>query len=94
MNKAELCAYVAEQGGLTRKEAERLVTLTLNGVIDALTEGERVQLVGFGTFEVRERAARTGRDMKTGEPVQVAPSKAVVFRPGKLLKDAVKGVQE
>ncbi len=90
MNKTELCARLALETGLTKKEAEETVNKLLLIVTDALSEGERVQLVGFGSFEVKQRAARVGRDMKTGQPIQVPPTKAVQFKPAKNLKDLVK----
>ncbi|MCD8189001.1 MAG: HU family DNA-binding protein [Clostridiales bacterium] len=90
MNKTELCARLALQTGQTKKEAEETVNQLLLIVTDALAEGERVQLVGFGSFEVKQRAARVGRDMKTGDPIQVPPTRAVQFKPAKNLKDLVK----
>ncbi len=90
MTKAELCARVAEQSGLTKKDTLEILNLTLDTITDALARGERVQLVGFGSFEVRERAPRTGRDFTTGTPTQVPASRAVQFRSSKTLKDAVK----
>lgn len=90
MTKAELCARVAEQSGLTKKDTLEILNLTLDTITDALARGERVQLVGFGSFEVRERAPRTGRDFTTGAPTQVPASRAVQFRSSKTLKDAVK----
>ncbi len=90
MTKAELCARVAEQSGLTKKDTLEILNLTLDTITDALARGERVQLVGFGSFEVRERAPRTGRDFITGAPAEVPASRAVQFRSSKALKDAVK----
>ncbi len=90
MTKAELCARVAEQSGLTKKDTLEILNLMLDTITDTLAAGERVQLVGFGSFEVKERAARTGRDFSTGEPTVVPPTKAVQFKPGRNLKDAVK----
>ena len=90
MNKAELVAAVAEKTGFTKKDAEAGINAILNAVEDALVKDEKVQLIGFGTFEVRERAAREGRNpRKPGEVVQIAASKAPVFKAGKALKDAV-----
>ncbi len=90
MNKAELIAAVAERTGFTKKDAEVAVLATIKSVQDALVEGEKVQVIGFGTFEVRERKARTGRNpRKPGETIQIAASKAPVFKAGKALKDAV-----
>ena len=90
MTKAELCARIAEQAGLTKKDTLEILNLTLDAITDTLASGERVQLVGFGSFEVKERSQRIGRDFRTGEPTVVAPTKAVQFKPGRNLKDAVK----
>ncbi|MCD8334336.1 MAG: HU family DNA-binding protein [Clostridiales bacterium] len=90
MNKTELCARLAVGTGMTKKEAEETVNQLLLILTDTLAEGERVQLVGFGSFEVKQRAARVGRDMKTGEPIQVPPTRTVQFKPSKNLKDLVK----
>jgi DNA-binding protein HU-beta len=90
MTKAELCARVAEQSGLTKKDTLEILNLTLDTITEALVQGERVQLVGFGCFEVKERSARMGRDFATGEPTQVPASKAVQFKCARNLKDAVK----
>lgn len=90
MTKAELCARVAEQSDLTKKETEQLLNLMLDTITDSLAAGERVQLVGFGSFEVKERAARTARDLRTGEPMPVPPTRAVQFKASKNLKDIVK----
>ncbi len=89
MNKTELVAATAEKAGLSKKDAEKAV----NGVIDAITEamvkGDKVQLVGFGAFEVKERAARVGRNPRTGKEINIAASKIPQFKAGKALKDAV-----
>lgn len=90
MTKSELCARVAEQTDLSKKETEQVLNLMLNTIADALASGERVQLVGFGSFEVKNRAARMARDLRTGEPVPVPPTRAVQFKPGKNLKELVK----
>lgn len=90
MTKAELIARVAEQSGMTKKETAEILNLTLNTIVDTLSTGERVQLVGFGSFEVKQRAARMGRDMANGGgPIQLPPTKAVQFRAGKNLKELV-----
>ena len=90
MNKAELIAAVAEKTGFTKKNAEDAVNATMDVIQDALVAGEKVQLIGFGTFEVRQRKARTGRNpRKPGEVIKIAASKAPVFKAGKALKDAV-----
>lgn len=89
MNKAELIGSVAEKAGMSKKDAEKAVNAVFASVSDALAKGEKVQLVGFGTFEVRERAARTGRNPQTGEEIQIAASRVPAFRAGKVLKDSV-----
>lgn len=91
MNKSELIAEVAEKTGLTKKDAEAAVKAVTNTITDAMIQGDKVQLVGFGTFEVRERAARFGRDPRTGESMEIAASKAPAFKAGQGLKDAVNG---
>ncbi len=89
MNKTELVANVAEKAGLTKKDAEKALAAVLESVQQALIEGDRVQLIGFGTFEVKERAARMGRNPQTGKDMEIPASKAPVFKAGKALKDAV-----
>lgn len=90
MNKAELIAAVAEKTGFTKKEAENAVNAFVSAVEGALIAGEKVQLIGFGTFETRERKARQGRNpRKPGETISIPASKAPVFKAGKALKDAV-----
>ena len=89
MNKTQLIEAVAAKTELTKKEAEAAVNATIAAVIDALKAGDKVQLVGFGTFEVKERAARTGRNPQTGATIEIAASKAPAFSAGKALKDAV-----
>lgn len=89
MNKAELITKIAESGKMTRKEAEVALNAFKEAVMGALENGEKVQLVGFGTFEVRERAAREGRNPRTKEAIQIGASKVPVFKPGKDFKDLV-----
>lgn len=89
MNKAELIEQVAEKTGKTKKEASRAVDSVFQTIAEALQEGEKVTLIGFGNFEVRERAARKGRNPQTGEEIQIEASKVPAFKPGKQLKDAV-----
>ncbi|MFV0635462.1 HU family DNA-binding protein [uncultured Mitsuokella sp.] len=89
MNKTELVASVAEKAGLTKKDAEKAVNALFESVQQALVEGDKVQMIGFGTFEVKERAARTGRNPRTSETIQIPASKNPVFKAGKALKDAV-----
>ena len=90
MNKAELVAAVAEKTGFTKKDAELAVNAFVSSVESALVKEEKVQLIGFGTFEVRQRKARQGRNpRKPGEVIKIDASKAPVFKAGKALKDAV-----
>ncbi len=90
-NKADLIDGVAAKSGLTKKDATAAVEGLFEVVTDYLAEGERVQVIGFGTFEVRDRAARKGRNPQTGEEIQIAATKVPAFKAGKGLKDAVKG---
>lgn len=90
MNKSELVVAVAEKTGLGKKDAEKAVAAVLDTVTETLKAGEKVQLLGFGTFEIRAREARTGRNPQTNQPVVIPASKAPVFKAGKALKDAVK----
>jgi DNA-binding protein HU-beta len=90
VNKAELITAVAEKSELTKKDAEKAVNAFVEVVTEALSSEDKVQLVGFGTFEVRERAARKGRNPQTKEEILIPASKAPVFKAGKALKDAVK----
>ena len=87
MNKAELIAAVAENAELTKKDAEKAVKAFIEVVTDELKKGQKVQVVGFGTFEVAERAAREGRNPQTGASMTIAASKAPKFKAGKALKD-------
>ncbi|MDE7322685.1 MAG: HU family DNA-binding protein [Lachnospiraceae bacterium] len=89
MNKTELVAAMAEQADMTKKDAERALTAFTEVVAKELKKGEKIQLVGFGTFEVSERAAREGRNPQTGETMKIAASKSPKFKPGKALKDEV-----
>lgn len=89
MTKQELIAAVAENAGLKKVEAEKAITATLETITHALEKQEKVQLVGFGTFEVKDRAARKGRNPKTGEEITIPASKNPSFKAGKALKDAV-----
>ena len=90
MNKPELIAQVAKKASITKKEATAVVDATFAVISDALVKGEKVPIAGFGTFEVRTRAAREGRNPITGAVIQVAASKAPAFKPGQALKQAVK----
>lgn len=89
MNKTEFIAAVAAQAELSKKDAEKAVNAVLSVTTDALTKGDKVQLVGFGTFEVRERGARDGKNPRTGEVIKIAASKVPAFKAGKALKDVV-----
>ena len=89
MNKTELIAAVAEKADLSKKDAEAAITATVDAITEALTQGEKVQLVGFGAFEVKSRAERIGRNPKTKESIKIPASKVPVFKPGKALKDIV-----
>ena len=89
MNKVELVSKVAEKAGITKKDAEKAVVAVFDSIQTALQEGDKVQLVGFGTFEIRKRGARIGRNPRSGETIQIPASKAPAFKAGKALKDAV-----
>ena len=89
MNIAELVAAIAAKTGDTKKGAEASVNAFVDGITDALAKGDKVQLVGFGSFEVRKRAARKGRNPRTKEEIKIPASKAPVFKAGKALKDLV-----
>jgi DNA-binding protein HU-beta len=89
MIKTELVDAVASRAQLTKKEANQVVEAVLQSITEALSRGEKVQLVGFGTFEVRQREARSGRNPQTGEAINIPARRAPVFKPGKLLKEAV-----
>lgn len=89
MNKSELIARVAEVCDMTKKDAAEAVDAVLDTITETLKAGEKVQLIGFGNFEVRNRSARKGRNPQTGEEIQIAASKVPAFKPGKALKDLV-----
>lgn len=89
MNKAELVAAVAEKAGISKKDADKAVAAVIDSVVDTLKAGDKVQLIGFGTFEIRERAARTGINPQTKATIKIAASKTPVFKAGKAFKDAV-----
>ncbi len=89
MNKTELIASVAAKSELTKKDAEKAVNAFVEAVTDTLAQGEKVQLIGFGTFEVRERQAREGRNPQTGKTIKIAASKSPAFKAGKQLKETV-----
>ncbi|NDL66424.1 HU family DNA-binding protein [Anaerotalea alkaliphila] len=91
MNKAELVAAIAASAEISKKDAEKALKAFVDVVTDEMVKGEKVQLVGFGTFEISERPARTGRNPQTGAEMEIAASKAPKFKAGKALKDAVNG---
>lgn len=90
MNKTELVAAVAEKAGLTKVDAEKAVKASIDAITEALIKGDKVQLIGFGTFEVREKAASEARNPQTGATIKVPAHKAPAFKAGAALKDAVK----
>ncbi|MBR4881284.1 MAG: HU family DNA-binding protein [Clostridia bacterium] len=90
MTKANIVDAVATKTGVTKKAAEAAVNAALEAIVDALKAGDKVQVFGFGTFEVKERAARTGRNPRTGETLEIAASKNVAFSAAKALKDSIK----
>ena len=89
MNKTELIVAVAEKAGLTKKDAERALNAAIDAITASLAEGQKVQVAGLGSFEVKNREARTGRNPQTGETIQIAASKLPAFKAAKALKDAV-----
>ena len=89
MNKTELVAAVAEQADISKKDAEKVLKAFVDVVTEEMKKGEKVQLVGFGTFEVSERAAREGRNPQTGKTMKIEACKAPKFKAGKALKDAI-----
>ena len=91
MNKTELIAKVAEKTGATKKDSTESVEAVFEVITESLADGEKIQLLGFGTFETRDRAARKGRNPQTGAEIDIAPTTVASFKPGKALKSAVKG---
>lgn len=89
MNKTELIAAAAESTGLTKKDTEKVLNAALESIAAALAQGDKVQISGFGSFEVKEREARVGRNPQTGEPMEIAASRIPAFKAGKALKDRV-----
>jgi len=89
MNKTELITVIALKSGLSKKDSEKALTATIEAITEALVAGEKVQLVGFGIFDVKDRAARTGRNPKTKEPIDIPATRTPQFKAGKALKDAV-----
>ncbi len=89
MTKAELVTMVASKSGLSKKDTEKAIAGMIDTITETLAKGESIQLVGFGTFEVRERAARTGINPRTGDKIEIAATKVPAFKAGRALKDAV-----
>ena len=89
MKKTELIAAIAEQSGLTKKDAEKALNATIDTIIKTVAEGDKIQLTGFGTFEQRQRNARTGCDPRTGNTIEIPASKVPAFKAGKGFKDIV-----
>ena len=90
MNKSELVTEVSESTEMSKKDVAKVVDAVFDAISNALQNGDKVQLVGFGNFEVRERSARKGRNPQTGEEIEIAASKIPAFKPGKALKDGIK----
>ena len=91
MKKQELVAAIAQEAEISKKDADKALAAAINAISKARADGDKIQLVGFGTFEVRERAARTGKNPRTGEMIKIAASKVPAFKAGKALKDVVNG---
>ncbi len=90
MNKKELVGAVAAKAGVSKKDAEAVISATFDEIVAAVAKGETVQLIGFGTFESRQRSAKEGRNPKTGETLEIAATTVPAFKAGKAFKDAVK----
>ena len=93
MTKSEFIAYFAERHGISRQEAEKLIVTVFNAMKEALIDEERIELRGFGSFSIRHYEPYTGRNPKTGQPVEVKAKKSIFFKPGKALKAAIDGQQ-
>lgn len=91
MNKGELVDKIAEKANVTKKDADSILTAMLEVILDAVADGDKVTLVGFGTFEARERQAREGRNPSTGQPIKIPATKVPAFSAGKMFKDKVVG---
>lgn len=89
MNKTDLVAVVAEKTGITKKEAERIVSATVDTITETLAKGEKVQISGLGAFEVKEREARVGRNPRTKQAIEIPATRLPVFKAGKALRDSV-----
>jgi len=90
VNKSELISVVAEKTGFTKKDTEKVVNAVFDGIGEALAKGDKVQIIGFGTFDVRDRKEREGRNPATGETITIPAVRVPVFKPGKALKESVK----
>lgn len=90
MNKAELISAIAEKSELTKKDSEKALNALLDSIVAALNKGEKVQIIGFGTFEAKKRNAREGINPRTGKPISIAAATVPSFKAGKALKDAIK----
>lgn len=90
MNKTDLIQMVAEKSELSKKDSEKAVNAVLESIMDAVTKGEKVQIIGFGTFEPRQRAAKTGRNPSTGEEIHIPATKVPAFKAGKAFKERLK----
>lgn len=91
MNRAELIAKIAEKGETTKKDAEKFLNAFIDSVTEAVANDDKVQMIGFGTFELRRRESRSGRDPRSGEPITIPASNSPAFKAGKAFKDAVNG---
>lgn len=91
MNKTDLIASVAERSGLSKKDSEKAVAAVIDSIVEAVKEDDKVQLIGFGTFELRSRSERAGRDPRTNKPITIPACKVPAFKAGKGFKDAVSG---
>ncbi|REJ78861.1 MAG: HU family DNA-binding protein [Acidobacteria bacterium] len=89
MTKADLVEIVAKEADMTKKDVEQLVEIIFDSIVSTLNKGEKIELRGFGSFRVRERNARKGRNPKTGEPVEIPAKRVAYFKPGKDLKDII-----
>ncbi|MGB3237113.1 MAG: HU family DNA-binding protein [Geitlerinemataceae cyanobacterium] len=91
MNKTELVAAIAAKAGISKKDADAILSATVDTIVDAVASGEKVVLIGFGSFEVRQRSARTGRNPATGEPLEIPAGQVPAFSAGKAFKEKVNG---
>lgn len=89
MNKADLISAISDNSGLTKKDCEKVYAATFNAIAGALADGEKIQVLGFGTFEVRDRSARVGKNPSTGEKMDIPATRYPAFKAGKALKDSV-----